>query len=513
MALTVRELVEIPRLATAVHAGRLGIDREVRFACPCEMPSPWEWLSSGDLLLTSGIGLPDSPAAQAEYVRRLAAAGLSGVSIGAENLPLSAELIRSADRHNLPILITAYEVPWVAVSRAVSEATARDRQVRLVRIERIYDKVREIVPRDGAGDEVFAVLGEELDCVLSLRDVADGRLLLGGDEEAPGPAAETQSAFLLALDDRREELPAVLEVIRAGGATAVGVPIPSSRPAYLMAEPKRRAAPPEADLLRHIATVAALELERLERRRTEHRQLGAELFTELLDAPMDATSMQYRLVAHGLNSSRQVLAGWGPAGELEAVVLQDALERAALPHLMLQRSGTIFTLLDEKPPLETFRAALPDAARVGVSAPFGRPLEAGDALRQAAWALQAAEGGDSWFVQYGDDHPPFLPRTLTEARAVVDQLLGPLLAYDEQHGTELLQTLRVFLQCNRSWKRTSEALFLHKQSLVYRVRRVEEVTGRNLNDTEHVAELWFALRALQLSSHFSAGPRRLSRAP
>src|SRR6185312_11862488 len=161
-----------------VHAGRLGIDREVRFACPCEMAAPWEWLSSGDLLLTSGIGLPDSPPAQAEYVRRLAAAGLSGVSIGAENLPLSGELTRSADRHHLPILITAYEVPWVAVSRAVAEATARDQQARLVRIERIYDRVREIVAPGVAGGAVFAALGDELGCALTLRDVTHGRLLL-----------------------------------------------------------------------------------------------------------------------------------------------------------------------------------------------------------------------------------------------------------------------------------------------------------------------------------------------
>src|SRR4051794_33516229 len=64
MAITVRELVEIPHLATRVLAGRSGLDREIRWAHACEMPAPWEWLGEGDLLLTSGLSFPGKPAAQ-----------------------------------------------------------------------------------------------------------------------------------------------------------------------------------------------------------------------------------------------------------------------------------------------------------------------------------------------------------------------------------------------------------------------------------------------------------------
>jgi purine catabolism regulator len=62
----------------------------------------------------------------------------------------------------------------------------------------------------------------------------------------------------------------------------------------------------------------------------------------------------------------------------------------------------------------------------------------------------------------------------------------------------LVASLRVFLECNRSWQRASARLGIHKQTLVYRIRRVEELTGRTLAETGDVAELWFALCALEM---------------
>ena len=89
----------------------------------------------------------------------------------------------------------------------------------------------------------------------------------------------------------------------------------------------------------------------------------------------------------------------------------------------------------------------------------------------------------------------FLPRTLRQAEAAVTRVLGPLMRYDSEHGTELVRSLGVFLSCNRSWQRAAKQLFVHKQTLVYRIRRVEEITTRRLDNTADVAELWLALQA------------------
>jgi len=77
------------------------------------------------------------------------------------------------------------------------------------------------------------------------------------------------------------------------------------------------------------------------------------------------------------------------------------------------------------------------------------------------------------------------------------RLLGPLLAYDSEHGTELVRTLEVFLGCSGSWTKAAETMFVHVNSLRYRIRRIEELTGRDLGSLEDQAALLLALRSTQ----------------
>jgi hypothetical protein len=82
-----------------------------------------------------------------------------------------------------------------------------------------------------------------------------------------------------------------------------------------------------------------------------------------------------------------------------------------------------------------------------------------------------------------------------EARRVFRAaLLAPLLAYDRDHGTELVRTLEVFLACSGSWSKAAEAMFIHANSLRYRIRRIGELTGRDPRSLEDQAALLLALR-------------------
>ena len=73
-------------------------------------------------------------------------------------------------------------------------------------------------------------------------------------------------------------------------------------------------------------------------------------------------------------------------------------------------------------------------------------------------------------------------------------LLTPLLAYDRDHGTELVSTLRVFLANSGSWSKAAEAMFIHVNSLRYRIRRIHELTGRDPRSLEDQAALLLALQ-------------------
>ena len=84
------------------------------------------------------------------------------------------------------------------------------------------------------------------------------------------------------------------------------------------------------------------------------------------------------------------------------------------------------------------------------------------------------------------------------AQVLVDRVLGPLIAYDARHKAEMIKTLDAYLQCDRSWVATASTLNVHRQTVVYRIQRIEQITGRTISETATIAELWLALRARDL---------------
>jgi purine catabolism regulator len=89
-------------------------------------------------------------------------------------------------------------------------------------------------------------------------------------------------------------------------------------------------------------------------------------------------------------------------------------------------------------------------------------------------------------------------RDTEEAEVVVDRMLGDLIAYDSRHSSDMVTTLDAFLRCDRSWVKTAAALGVHRQTVVYRIQRIEQITGRKMAETATIAELWLALRAKDL---------------
>jgi purine catabolism regulator len=83
------------------------------------MPDPWHWLEPFDMLMTNGLGMPADPGEQVAYLSRLADAGISAIAIGEDvGAPgISPEMSTASERRALPILLTAYEVPFAAVAR------------------------------------------------------------------------------------------------------------------------------------------------------------------------------------------------------------------------------------------------------------------------------------------------------------------------------------------------------------------------------------------------------------
>jgi purine catabolism regulator len=197
--------------------------------------------------------------------------------------------------------------------------------------------------------------------------------------------------------------------------------------------------------------------------------------------------------------------------------LHVSLGRRQVPHLLLRRGPVLYALVAAgDDPLAALRLRVGAAAAIGVSDPLAHPRRGPAAVREATWAMRAAESTPDRTARYGDVTMLSVLRDTEEAQVVVDRVLGALIAYDAARSGEMLTTLDAYLRCERSWVKTAKSMGVHRQTVVYRIQRVEEITGRRITDTAAIAEFWLALRARDLLSpaevgdEFSAGRRSTS---
>nr|WP_308286851.1 PucR family transcriptional regulator ligand-binding domain-containing protein [Actinomadura parmotrematis] len=105
-----------------------------------------------------------------------------------------------------------------------------------------------------------------------------------------------------------------------------------------------------------------------------------------------------------------------------------------------------------------------------------------------------AETGDPDVLP--SSHAALLARLPAEARRTFrQQVLGAVIGYDRRYRSDLLGTLDRFLACSGSWTACARLLNLHVNTLRYRIRRIEELTGRDLSSLDDRVDLLLALRS------------------
>jgi purine catabolism regulator len=139
-------------------------------------------------------------------------------------------------------------------------------------------------------------------------------------------------------------------------------------------------------------------------------------------------------------------------------------------------------------------------ARFGLGTPASDPRALRRTYQEARFALEAAGPGDrgALVATVGDlgSHRLLLARQEDAAlEAISRSLLGPLSDYDHRQHGDLVASLRAFLEHNGNWEAAARALGVHRHTLRYRVRRVAELTGRDLDRAGDRVEFWLALQA------------------
>ena len=512
MTMTVRGLLDRPRLQLKLVGGATGLDREITWAHASDLPEPWDYLGPGELLLTNGTGIGSAPGAQVHFAERLARISASGlvVGLGTGGAPVTPELAERVCELELPLLTVPYSIRFSDIVRAVAEADDEHGSEQLGDVAQFYDLLRLSLVAGELGPATFDSLGRRLGLRLHLVDAETGASVFDDQDVVPLGHVLARS-----VAEHGHAIPGLLRLSRDGSADgdvcALAVAVPGDPLIALIVEPLSGRLPSIA-VLQHVAIAGAVQLAHIVSQRQRDRRQGAEQLAQLLDPHRGWRPASAEPGADGPDLAASVLLVQRVTRPGAEDTLHRAYSRAHVPSMLLRRDDVLFAIVPEGAVADMVmpRDFAESGCCAGVSDVVGSADRTPDAAQEALWALGIAEANAIPLVRYGDGARLLMPRSPAEAQSLVDQVLGELLAYDRAHGSHYVDTVRAFIRADGSWQRAAAEVHVHKQTLGYRLRKTEELTGRGFARTQHLAEWWFALQALDLLAVSSQPWARLS---
>jgi hypothetical protein len=535
--LRVRDLLSVPGLGLRLLTDVTGLDRAIKHVYTTDLPDPGRYLTPGDLVLTGMMWCREAGDAE-RFVTVLAKAGSVVLGAGEALGQVPPEVIQACGRHGVTLLAVPPETSFAAVTDEVGRRLNGDRETAMTRVLGRRRRLLSAVA-DGAGlDAMFRLMGREIgtECWLL---TGTGRVVGGTGASLPPPLALQLACGYL----KAERLPAVTEA----GARLVGPSEyslfgvggePRITGWFLACAGREQDWPHELrESVAELAADVALERARLEASRTGDRKLAEAIITMIASgggegaAPVEIASLmraigmppdgRYLLAAMGAESGRLA----GPNADRWRFELAEELAMPLSDATLAGPLGDEIIVLiplpgagDEPDPGDTIpaghvfadrlRAAQPvfesDRSRirlsVGISAPATGTAALSGALQEASSArrLAALRGPTAISVVTSDEVASHELLLATVPGSILrlfrERMLGPLQVYDERHKAELLPTLREFLACSGSWNACAARMYVHVNTVRYRIRRIEELTGRDLSSLDDQVDFFLALR-------------------
>jgi PucR family transcriptional regulator, purine catabolism regulatory protein len=552
---TVRDAMRSVLANAKLLAGAEGLDHPVEWVRLMETPEVQP--RAGDLMFTSGFPIKDDMAAQIRLVGRIADSGGAGLVV--RPLPylrkLPPEMLSEADRLNVPLFTIAADVQFIDLMAPLLERIINAEHWRLKRSIEIHRRFTELV-LDGKGvTEICRTLAELLESSVVIEDASFHLLAHAGSSADPHRKETIQrqgtpprvlfdpqiQRMLREVEANRAPVKVppfphvgmsrerLIAPILAGGQVLGYISVLDHPPhneelAFMAIE--------QAALVLALAVAKERELSEVEGR------VRGEFLEDLLHGTYGDESAAQRRARHlgypmqgshivmlvdiddfrGFNRARQISEDAIQALKRDFLRRVTGVVRTSYSRALVQgRSDQVVSLL----PLGTevgdhqirvhalgvqIQQAIADwkpgfTVSVGFSGPAEAPAGVAGSLREVTSVMESLARFKRWsqVVAVPELGLTGLLAAVTDERLVdySRRHLGPLIKHDTSRKGNLVATLRAYLETGEQ-QQAAQRLRVHPNTLRYRLDRIREISGVDLEDPETRLNLAVALRVQAL---------------
>jgi PucR family transcriptional regulator, purine catabolism regulatory protein len=516
--------------APRVLAGADRLDTPVRWVHVIELTRAAHLLRGGELVLSTGIALPDDAASLQHYVAELATVGVSAlaVELGSRySRSLPPALVSAAADQQLPLIVLERETQFIEITEAVHALIIDAQLAELRSADRLHQVFTELAVSGAAADDVVAQAASLAGCPVILENLAHQVL-------ACAPGTQDAAALLAGFAARSRTVQVAgrtgYDATSGWLVTVVGARGEDWGRLILIRGADTPLAPGDVALIERAATTLALgrlldhQQESLERQ--AHRTILSVFlghgYADQSEAEARARALGVPVTGRCLVAVVVRLAGMSPglAAQARAAGIADAFaevcRRQRIPALVGALDDLRVAALLALPPRADAEAALTRLAEqlrprlseqdvIGAGSEVDSVGEVHRSFLEADHVAGAAAAPDSGlpFYRLPDLRLRGLLHLLRDdprLQAFAERELGPLLMHDDSSGTQLLAALTAYLSAGGNKAEAAKQAHLARPTMYDRLRQIEDVLGVDLEPAESRLSLHVALLALQAAA-------------
>ena len=540
---SVRDALGLPCLSGAkVVAGEKGLDRQVRFVTVMDAPGGYDWVRGGELMLSSGYFLSKEVELQDRFVIDLKKWGVAAFGMKPKRFlsGMPPQMIQQANELGVPLIELPYHLAWVDVISPVL-AEVLQSQSRILQISKeSHERLTKLVLAGGGLSDIVRELSFIIGRPAYITD-RNWRCIASSKPGSGNVCSLAPEQIKKAWTDGETLDNSLLPNSRRADGVAI-VPVTAGDKVYaylLIDDASSDLSNTSLAIIEDASTVCALEIVRNNAITEVERRFRNNFVEDLVLGNFESRQVMLRRAASfdwDLASPQVVLNIDFDGFERYYVELQEYNDKAmrdaknrlvriveSIPKrlnrslLGADKSDSMIVLLSftkEAEASEVRKTALhiADFIRDEVSKSV-KPLTVSVGIGRIArdieeiplsykQATQAMVLGRRVFginrATHFDDLGIF--RVIFEGPGSEEQSMfrkewiAPVAEHDKIRGTNLIETLSAYFECNLNVQESAKRLFIHENTMRYRLNKVEELLGADLGSGETLLNLWTALK-------------------
>lgn len=518
-------------------AGNKGVDREILYIDAMEVPDIIPWIKKNELMITTGYAMNRDEGILLDIIKAMAKAGSSGIALKTKFFGEITQKIKDlANELQVPVIEVPRDMAFINLANPLMKKVVNAQNQKLEFNKAMNEKFLEIQIEGGGFQEICAVLGEMLGCVIL---VADHRqMLLGCYPEGEGAErwlaknAYEDTTIQKQLKEYVEKSKDEIVAASAGEweIRAMGIYVKNKCNGFLYAVGLKGKFDEMSEIaLRQAGVYLALEFSKKGLvEQTEYYQdnnFFFDLISGNIQTEEDAVkrarglkwpSFSYILVVGDIDEFEKVIRNKTEAevNIFKDEIMQihkDVLRRHRQCFFVGNKSDSFHCLFTKDIEKSEILKCMKEIQRqiyknygawitIGVSTEIFSYHDFIMAYKKARTAITIGKKRGKREICFIEDlrleEAFFEMAKMDIFREFVDETLLELKMHDEKYGTPFLETLKTLAEHHGARKETAETLFLHRNTLAYRIRRIEQLTGADLNDPDVLFQVNLVMKIL-----------------